>query len=111
MTAPEMPPFVRRLIGLRIKQLTGSTSSPDAFAQPAGDPGLLGPDAVSWRVHAHFVGMMVGGLSSLMLQAARTGGGVGPLQFQKQPQRQIGKNRIFCGRYHLRRKSRCTVSD
>ena len=69
MSAPEMPPFVRRLIGLRIKQLTGSTSSPDAFAQPAGDPGLLGPDAVAWRVHAHFVGMMVGGLSSLMLQA------------------------------------------
>lgn len=66
---PELPPFIRRLIGTRIKQLTGSTSSPDAFDHPAGDPGLLGPDAVAWRVHAHFVGMMVGGLSSLMLQA------------------------------------------
>ena len=68
-TAPEMPAFLRQLIGLRIKQLTGSTSSPDAFAHPPGDPGLLGADAVAWRVHAHFVGMMVGGLSSLMLQA------------------------------------------
>ena len=66
---PELPPFIRRLIGIRIKQLTGSTSSPDAFYHPSGDPGLLGPDAVAWRVHAHFVGMMVGGLSSLMLQA------------------------------------------
>ena len=65
----EMPCFVRRLIGLRIKQLTGSTSSPEVFAYPAGDPGLLGVNAVAWRVHAHFVGMMVGGLSSLMLQA------------------------------------------
>ena len=69
MPAPEMPYFVRCLIGLRIKQLTGSTSSPDAFAYPAGDPGLLGENSVAWRVHAHFVGMMVGGLSSLMLQA------------------------------------------
>lgn len=68
-TVPEMPAFLRQWIGLRIKQLTGSTSSPDAFAQPLGDPGLLGVDAVAWRVHAHFVGMMVGGLSSLMLQA------------------------------------------
>ena len=69
LPAPAMPLFLRRMIGQRIKQLTGSTSSPEAFAHPAGDPGLLGPDAVAWRVHAHFVGMMVGGLSSLMLQA------------------------------------------
>ena len=64
-----IPHPLRQLIGLRIKHLTGSTSSPEAFAQPSGDPGLLGPDSIAWRVHAHFVGMMVGGLSSLMLQA------------------------------------------
>ena len=64
-----IPQPLRQLIGLRIKHLTGSTSSPEAFAQPSGDPGLLGTDSIAWRVHAHFVGMMVGGLSSLMLQA------------------------------------------
>ncbi|MFM7697758.1 MAG: oxygenase MpaB family protein [Limnohabitans sp.] len=66
---PDLPLFLRRFIGIRIKQLTGSTHSLDAFAKPEGDPGLLGPDAVAWRLHAHFVSMMVGGLSSLMLQA------------------------------------------
>ena len=64
-----IPGPLRELIGWRIKQLTGSTSSPDAFAQPAGDPGLFGPSSMAWRVHAHFVGMMVGGLSSLMMQS------------------------------------------
>ena len=33
------------------------------------DPGLFGPDSAAWQVHAHFVAMMTGGLSSLMLQA------------------------------------------
>jgi uncharacterized protein (DUF2236 family) len=66
---PGLPLPLRQLIGNRIKQLTGSTSQPDVFAQPAGAPALLPPDSVAWQVHAHFVGMLVGGLSSLMLQA------------------------------------------
>lgn len=66
---PPPPLPLRQWIGGRIKQLTGSTGSPDAFAHPAGDAGLFGPHAMTWRVHAHFVGMLVGGLSSLLLQA------------------------------------------
>ena len=64
-----MPEPLRHLIGLRIRQLTGSTQSPQSFKQPVGDPGLLGPDSIPWKVHAHFISMLVGGLSSLMLQA------------------------------------------
>jgi uncharacterized protein (DUF2236 family) len=64
-----MPEGLRRLIGTHIRQMTGSTQSLDNFKQPLGDPGLLGPDSQAWRVHAHFISMMVGGLSSLMLQA------------------------------------------
>jgi uncharacterized protein (DUF2236 family) len=64
-----MPAPVRHLIGIRIRHLTGSTQSPDSFQHPVGDPGLLGPDSMPWLVHAHFISMMVGGLSSLMLQA------------------------------------------
>lgn len=67
--APELPRSLRHFIGWRVKQLTGSTRSPESFAHPAGDPGLLGEGAMAWRVHAHFLGMLVGGLSSLMLQA------------------------------------------
>jgi len=66
---PYLPAPLRHLIGARIRQLTGATQSPDVFKQPVGDPGLLGPASMPWRVHAHFIAMMVGGLSSLMLQA------------------------------------------
>jgi uncharacterized protein (DUF2236 family) len=57
-------------IGERLKAITGSTkSSLEDFAVPAGDPGLFGPASMVWRVHAHFTAMMVGGLSSLIVQA------------------------------------------
>ncbi len=56
-------------IGDRVRAVAGSESSLDEFKTPAGDPGLFGPHSMSWRVHAHFTAMMVGGLSSLMVQA------------------------------------------
>ena len=65
----DMPAPLRHFIGLRLRQMTGSTQSPQNFKQPEGDPGLLGPQSMPWKVHAHFISMMVGGLSSLMLQA------------------------------------------
>lgn len=39
------------------------------IASPPGDPGLFGPDAVCWQVHADFPAMMAGGVSALLLQA------------------------------------------
>lgn len=39
------------------------------FDQPPGDPGLFGPQSVTWTVHEDFAGMMAGGLCALMLQA------------------------------------------
>ena len=36
---------------------------------PLGDPGLFGPDTVTWRIHSDFPGMLAGGLCALMLQA------------------------------------------
>lgn len=38
------------------------------YLEPAGDPGLFGPDSVTWRIHADFPGMLAGGLCALMLQ-------------------------------------------
>src|SRR5262245_42442969 len=38
------------------------------YDHPVGDPGLFGPDSVTWRVHSDFPGMLSGGLSALMLQ-------------------------------------------
>jgi uncharacterized protein (DUF2236 family) len=56
-------------LGQRVRAMTGATGDARDFLQPAGDPGLFGPDSAAWRVHADFVAMMTGGLSSLMLQA------------------------------------------
>ncbi len=38
------------------------------YEAPSGDPGLFGPDSVTWRIHADFPGMLSGGLCALMLQ-------------------------------------------
>lgn len=38
------------------------------YDAPPGDPGLFGPDSVTWRIHADFPGMLSGGLCALMLQ-------------------------------------------
>lgn len=38
------------------------------YDAPAGDPGLFGPDSVTWRIHSDFPGMLSGGLCALMLQ-------------------------------------------
>lgn len=38
------------------------------YDAPVGDPGLFGPDSVTWKIHADFPGMMAGGIAALMLQ-------------------------------------------
>lgn len=38
------------------------------YDAPAGDPGLFGPQSVTWRIHGDFPGMLSGGLCALMLQ-------------------------------------------
>lgn len=48
--------------------LSREAPAPD-YGAPLGDPGLFGPDSVTWKVHADFPSMMAGGLASLMLQA------------------------------------------
>ena len=57
------------MLGERVRAITGSTASLDDFAKPKGDSGLFGPDSIAWLVHANFTAMMVGGLSSLMVQS------------------------------------------
>ena len=56
-------------LGERVRAITGSTATLADFATPQGDAGLFGPDSVAWQVHANFTAMMVGGLSSLIVQS------------------------------------------
>ena len=64
-----LKPLAFEAIGKGLQNITGATSSLEAFKSPVGDPGLFGPQSVVWKVHADFSAMMVGGLSSLMIQA------------------------------------------
>ncbi len=48
--------------------VSGSGAPAIDYARPVGDPGLFGPGAACWRVHADFTSMMVGGISALLLQ-------------------------------------------
>lgn len=80
--APESPnktsstasgPLLQRLrshAGAHVRALTRSNSGLTLdYDNPPGDPGLFGPDAVCWRVHADFPAMLAGGVSALLLQA------------------------------------------
>lgn len=62
-------PLAFEAIGKGLQNITGASSSLEAFTHPKGDVGLFGPNSVAWKVHADFPSMMVGGLSSLMIQA------------------------------------------
>jgi uncharacterized protein (DUF2236 family) len=64
-----LKPLAFEAIGKGLQNITGASSSLEVFKSPVGDPGLFGPQSVVWKVHADFSAMMVGGLSSLMIQA------------------------------------------
>jgi uncharacterized protein (DUF2236 family) len=64
--------FIMRLrerISQSVLSVTSGSGPTLDYANPPGDPGLFGPDAVCWQVHADFTAMMIGGVSALMLQA------------------------------------------
>ncbi|NOZ18481.1 MAG: DUF2236 domain-containing protein, partial [Betaproteobacteria bacterium] len=61
---------LRERIANQVRGLTRATGGLTLdIASPPGDPGLFGPDAVCWQVHADFPSMMAGGISALLLQA------------------------------------------
>lgn len=61
--------FVRRHIEQQVLALSGIALGQIDFEKPAGDPGLFGPESISWKVHGDFTSMLVGGIRALLLQA------------------------------------------
>ena len=61
--------FLRSHIEKQIFSLSGLALGQIDFENPKGDPGLFGPDSVSWQVHGDFTSMLIGGISALLLQA------------------------------------------
>lgn len=61
--------FLRRRIESQVLSLSGIALGQIDFEKPQDDPGLFGPDSVSWQVHGDFTSMLIGGTSALLLQA------------------------------------------
>ncbi len=61
--------MIKQLIIQQVRSIVNSGKSPTEFLYPPGDPGLFGPDSVVWKVHSDFMSMIIGGISSLILQA------------------------------------------
>jgi uncharacterized protein (DUF2236 family) len=60
---------VRSKVASGVTHLTTGSGPTLDYSSPPGDPGLFGPEAVCWKVHADFTSMMTGGISALLLQA------------------------------------------
>lgn len=61
---------IRRLLASGVTTaLGGPPGLLEEYQSPPGDPGLFGPGSPTWQVHADLPAMLVGGLSSLMLQS------------------------------------------
>ena len=60
---------VRSKVASGVTHLTTGSGPTLDYASPPGDPGLFGPEAICWKVHADFTSMMTGGISALLLQA------------------------------------------
>jgi uncharacterized protein (DUF2236 family) len=50
-----------------MRRMIVGDDTPPRYIGPTGDPGLFGPDSVTWRIHAD-PAMFIGGLRALLLQ-------------------------------------------
>lgn len=60
--------MLRDKIARQVYRLNGLSLNEFDLTQPAGDPGLFGPDSMVWTVHGDFSSMMCGGIAALLLQ-------------------------------------------
>ncbi|WP_442678725.1 oxygenase MpaB family protein [Sphingomonas sp. ASY06-1R] len=62
---------IRALLERQIHDMVGHGSG--AIDLERGDIGLFGPQSASWKVHADFTTMMIGGIAALLLQMLHPG--------------------------------------
>ena len=68
------------------------------YDAPVGDPGLFGPDSVTWKIHGDFPGMMSGGIAALMLQTLHPralAGVVNHSRFREDPLGRLRRTTMF----------------
>ena len=66
---PRSTGWLRSRIERNVQAAIGGTAQDlEDYFEPAGDPGLLGPDSPAWIVHGDLAAMLYGGFAALMLQ-------------------------------------------
>jgi uncharacterized protein (DUF2236 family) len=82
----------------QLAKLVGSERfAEEQYCDPPGDPGLFGPDSVTWKVHED-LSMFVGGVSALMLQALHPLALAGVLEhsdYRTDPLRRLSRTSSF----------------
>lgn len=59
---------IRRRIVDEHEAITGRHDEFDVFGEPAGDPGLLGPDSMSWEIHGDIASLAIAGPAAIVME-------------------------------------------
>ncbi len=65
--APGLNSLKRRIIEDFTSQV-GRHDERELFAEPAGDPGLIGPGSVSWKLHSDVSAVAIAGVASVIME-------------------------------------------
>ena len=63
-------PIRNRLDSAAMSFLSGEEDTPIDFSAPAGEPALVAPDSISWRVFKNPVALFIGGVAAVILELA-----------------------------------------
>jgi uncharacterized protein (DUF2236 family) len=90
----------RRPVRGTIDSLFGGDRFPEEqYDDPPGDPGLFGPESVTWRVHAD-ASMFVGGIAALLLQSLHPRAAAvvaSSSRFREEPLHRLSRTASFVG--------------
>lgn len=59
---------LRQVVVRNFEAAAGRHDDPAVYDGPPGDPGLLGPDSISWMIHADLASVAQAGLSAIVLE-------------------------------------------
>jgi uncharacterized protein (DUF2236 family) len=59
---------MRQLVVKAIEEQVGRHDEPHIYAEPAGDPGLVGPGSVSWELHGDLGAVAAAGLAAIVME-------------------------------------------
>jgi uncharacterized protein (DUF2236 family) len=59
---------MRQMLVKAVQEQVGRHDEPHIYAEPAGDPGLVGPGSVSWELHGDLGAVAAAGLAAIVME-------------------------------------------